>query len=623
MVKRSAKGCMMSKLLTTKAAEYFRRGDYFTALEMYEKLALMLGEECFKVNIELCKKRIAGNSLQFYAVLDEISFASWGSEFRLSPLLREDYIKQLNGDSKDAIFLESCWKGNKGAWEYAFTSPELKHANAQALCNAIDSAKDKGLPVVFWNKEDPMHYERFLSIASRCNILFTTDSNKVADYKRDVPGAHVDVLAFAANQRLCNPVGRFKHEQGTVCFAGSYYSVGHENRKEQMDRLLPTVIQFNGAIYDRMSQLNNKRYAYPSQYVPYIREAVSFTKVVDVYKKFKLFLNVNTITDSPTMMARRVYELLACGTPVISTPSAAIKEQFDNIVQVANDAVEANDIARDLLNDQWKWLHLSHRGYREVMKKHTYRHRAIIIQKALGITAHIDEPTVSIIMASNRPYFIDRIVTNVCRQVHSNIEFIIVIQNYTIEQERKLISTLSQQGGHLKSCQIIRDDSDAPLGARLNKAIDVASGEYVAKMDDDDFYFEHYLTDMLLPFSFGDFAMTGKREGFVYLEGADETRLRFGGERHQTTDFVSGPTFVIRRGVLSNIRFSDLNQGEDTAFLNALRQANYTVYAADPFNFMQFRSKNTNQHTWQVEDAYFSERAFLVGKGLQEQIVRV
>jgi len=558
-----------------------------------------------------------GQKTKFISILDEISDASWRENFVLYPVNRKNYKEQIEKSTSAALFLESCWKGNQGHWEYAFTSPGLKHANAQALCDAIDVAKNRKLPIIFWNKEDPMHYDRFMPIAFRCDIIFTTDSNKVADYKRDVPNAKIFALAFAANPKICNPSGRFRQEQDTICFAGSYYSEGHEDRKEQMDKLLPTIIEFNGQIYDRMSKLNNDRYAYPSQYKPYIKEAVPFTEIVNTYKKFKLFLNVNTITDSPTMMSRRVYELLACGTPVISTPSLAIEEQFKGIVQVAKDAKEANEIARRLLSNEWEWLRLSHRGYREIMSKHTYTHRAEQIKSSLGVGSSQSLPLISIITASNRPHFIERITDNVLRQDYPNLELAIVIQGYTEAQEKKLGDILQKNGAKLKKLTIIRDDSDATLGSRLNKAAKETAGEYLAKMDDDDFYFEKYLSDMIIPFSFGDYGLVGKKEVFVYLEGPNKTYVRFKEERHKETDFVAGATILIKRDVFQKTGFADANRGEDSNLIKSVRSLGFKVYASDPFNFIVFRSASHENHTWQVEDSFFSSKGHFIGDGIQ------
>ncbi|HDZ6732125.1 TPA: glycosyltransferase, partial [Mannheimia haemolytica] len=561
---------------------------------------------------------------KFISILDEISHTSFDSEFKLFPLNKANVESQIKGSLSLGLFIESCWKGNFGAWEYAFTSPNLQHQNAQNLLKALDVCKNRNFPIVFWNKEDPMHYEKFLPISSKCDVIFTTDSNKVKDYQRDVPNAKVETLMFAANINICNPANRFRYEAENICFAGSYYGVGHDDRKKQMDALLPTIIKFKGAIYDRMSQVQSadERYSYPKQYRKFIRPAVPFKEIVDIYKQFKIFLNVNTITDSPTMMSRRVYELLACGTPVISTPSLAIDEQFKGIVQVAKDAKEANKIAKRLLENEWEWLRISHLGYREVMLKHTYEHRAVQIANTLGQDIKPEAPLASIVVASNRPYFIDRIVDNVTNQSYPNIEVIVIAQKYTAEQLDNLKQKLSKSN-KLKNVIVVQNDSDDTLGKRLNQGIKLSKGEYVAKFDDDDFYFPNYLQDMLIPFKFGDYGIIGKKEIFIFLESQNKTFVRYKGQRHLETDFLTGATLVFARDALKKLSFGDLNRGEDSNILEQAKKLGIKMYVTDPFNFVVFRSKELSNHTWQVDDNFFTNKGVFVGEELAKDITKL
>jgi hypothetical protein len=561
--------------------------------------------------------------LRAISILDEISEECWKYEFTSYPINRKSYIKQVEGSTADFCFIESCWKGNRGSWQYAFTSPGLQHRNAKALLELLPIAKDK-MPLLFWNKEDPMHYDKYLPIAKFADVIFTTDSNKIVDYKRDVPGADVYAVPFAAQQKICNPSGRFLREPESVCFAGSYYGVGHDERKRQMDALLPSIIEFKGAIYDRMSKIDSDRYLFPEQYVPFIRDAVPFKEVVELYKRFKVFLNVNTIVDSPTMMSRRVYELLACGTPVVSTPSKAIEEQFPGIVHVANNAKEANVIIEKLLTDEHYWEKTSHIGYREVMTKHTYTHRYQDIRESLGYAENLNAPLVTIITCTRRPGMIDRIVENVTRQKHPNCELILVLQEFNKGQASELLEKIKSKKSSIKDIKVIVEDSpDITLGERFNKAFEIAKGDYVAKMDDDDFYFEHYLSDMLIPFSFGDYGLVGKWEIYFYLSGSEKLIKRFSGRKHCDSKFVAGATFVFKAEVFRKYKFKSLNRGEDSDLLDRLHKDGVKIYASDPYNFIVWRGDVSN-HTWDASDEYFlsGKETKVVGEGFCDHLVR-
>lgn len=557
---------------------------------------------------------------RFISVLDEISETSWSEEFRLFRLVRKNFVEQVSASTANGLFIESCWKGNQGEWEYAFTSPGLKHQNAQDLLTALDIAKQKGLPVLFWNKEDPMHYEKFLPIAENCDIIFTTDSNKVNDYKKDLGHDNVHSLPFAANPYICNPMNRSRYEEESICFAGSYYSVGHDDRKLQMDKMLPVLLELDGVIYDRMSKLDNERYYFPTVYRDILRDSVSFKDMTALYKHFKMFLNVNTITDSPTMMSRRVYELLACGTPVISTPSKALEEQFPGIVQIATNAEEAEVIANDLLNNPWKHARLAHLGYREVMLHHTYENRKEIILSSLNIEHKVSKPLVSIILPTMRPHFMDRIVSNIGNQTYSNIECIIITQGYSKNDVDYLRTKLND----FKSItyKIIENNSSQNLGARLNLALQQAEGEFIAKFDDDDLYFPNYLTDMLLPFKFGDWSVVGKKEGFFYLEAEDKLIVKYPNQRHIDTDFVMGATLIIRKSDLIEVGgFLEAAKGEDSDLLRRMKANGKKIYAADPFNFIVWRSKNSSSHSWDINQKFYESNCDFVGQGMSTSIV--
>ncbi|MGP9530326.1 glycosyltransferase family protein [Psychrobacter sp. AOP7-A1-18] len=560
--------------------------------------------------------------IRFISVLDEISETSWSEEFKLFRLVKKNFVEQVGASTANGLFIESCWKGNQGEWEYAFTSPGLKHQNAQNLLEALDTAKNKGLPILFWNKEDPMHYEKFLPIAEKCDIIFTTDSNRVSDYKKDLNNQNVYCLPFAANPYICNPMNRSRYDEENICFAGSYYSVGHDDRKIQMDQMLPVLLKLDGVIYDRMSKLDNERYYFPAVYQDILRDSVNFKDMTALYKHFKIFLNVNTITDSPTMMSRRVYELLACGTPVISTPSQAIEEQFPGIVQIATDAQEAEVIARDLLNNPWKHARLAHLGYREVMLHHTYESRKEIILSSLNVEYEVSEALVSIILPTMRPHFIDRIVSNIGNQTYSNIECIIITQGYSKDDVDNLRSKLDEFKNI--TCKVIENNSSQNLGARLNQALQHAEGEFIAKFDDDDLYFPNYLTDMMLPFKFGDWSVVGKKEGFFYLEAEDKLIVKYPNQRHIDTDFVMGATLIMRKSDLIEIGgFLEASKGEDSDLLKRMRSNGKKIYASDPFNFVVWRSSDSSSHSWDINKEFYESNCNFIGNGIPLNIVEV
>lgn len=393
-------------------------------------------QELNKIDLSTLERLDKGLTL-----LDPISELCWRDGFTGFPISRAEFEKQIKTSTSQFAFFESAWRANNSTWLYAFTSPELKHANAQALLKAIGILKKRKIPIIFWNKEDPMHYEMFKPIAKHADYVFTTDALIVDKYKQELGNKNVHALAFAAPVKKTNPLRRFSSKAETVCFAGTYYAQNHENRKKQMDMLLPALLESNGCIYDRASKEQKEEYAYPAQYRDIIRPAVDFEEMVRLYKKFQIFLNVNTITQSPTMMSRRIYELLASGTPVISTPSKAITEQFPGIVLTVNNEEEAKLATRRLLTDSYFWHKQSVLGIREIMHCHTYEQRwkeveSIVLNKALQTSM----PRVRAVCMYHGYIDLDIFLETIAQQHNVNIPEIFIVKSDKLSLDEDVLS---------------------------------------------------------------------------------------------------------------------------------------------------------------------------------------
>jgi glycosyltransferase involved in cell wall biosynthesis len=150
--------------------------------------------------------------------------------------------------------------------------------------------------------------------------------------------------------------------------------------------------------------------------------------------------------------------------------------------------------------------------------------------------------------------------------------------------------------------ELLSAASDVPLGACLNLLLDVADGDVVAKIDDDDLYGPQYLSDQLYAMAYSGADVVGKQAHYMFLEGTDATILRFADREHRYTDRVMGPTIVAAREAARQVRFAEVPRGEDTAFLAGVVEAGGVVYSADRFNFVQVRSA-VGGHSWDVTHA--------------------
>jgi hypothetical protein len=178
--------------------------------------------------------RRAARPLRVGVILDDFSRLAFGFEWEqvlLDPSAWPDQVKGL-----DLVFVESAWKGNDGAWQYHLTGTS---APQPVVVEMLAAARASGIPTVFWNKEDPVHFEDFLDVARLFDHVYTTDVGRVEAYREALGHDRVGVMPFGAQPALHNPVRTHGEGPGRdVAFAGSWFAHKYPERREQAEMLL-------------------------------------------------------------------------------------------------------------------------------------------------------------------------------------------------------------------------------------------------------------------------------------------------------------------------------------------------------------------------------------------------
>ncbi|MBC9821936.1 glycosyltransferase [Terrabacter sp. MAHUQ-38] len=559
------------------------------------------------------ERRPARPALRVGVILDDFSRTAFAPEWHQVVLRPSTWREQVAG--LDLLFVESAWHGNSDAWQYALTGPSAPRAD---LVELVASCREAGVPTVFWNKEDPSHYADFLETARLFDHVRTTDSDRLPDYRRDLGHDRVGVMAFAAQPAIHNPVRPIVgHQARDIAFAGMYFAHRHPERREQMDLLLGAAAQVSGRmpygleIFSRYLG-GDERYQFPGELGERVVGSLTYAQMLTAYRAYKVFLNVNSVVGSPSMCARRIFEITACGTPVVSTPSPAIGAFFpsDEVPQVG-EAQEAEWTLRALVNSPELRDRMVHSAQRRIWRGHTYAHRVDDVLGAVGLGVHVVRPrSVSALVSSNRPGQLEHVVRTVAAQQDVDVELVLLTHGF--EAPVGLAGLASDLG--LASFRTLTAPSDTSLGACLNRLVEAAEGDVVAKMDDDDVYGPHYLRDQLNALGYSGAGVVGKQAHHMYLEAQDVTVVRFPEREHQFTDFVMGPTIVTPREVARAHPFEDVARGEDTAFLRRVVGSGLRVYSCDRFGFVQIRS-STRAHTWEASSAELLANSRVVAYG--------
>lgn len=330
------------------------------------------------------------STLKVATILDEFSYNCFKYEMDLHPLSIHDTIHDLETIQPDLLFVESAWKGSSGQWKIGLASNYNKMVELTNYCKTHD------IPTVFWCKEDPVHFEHFLPLAQMFDYVFTTDSNMVPHYKRECGHEDCYALPFAAQPIIHNPIQTIPRES-KVCFAGSYYRNKYHDRSRILCEMLRASQTVGVDIYDRNYESGIEHYLFPEEFENEVKGVLPYDQIEKAYKGYRVNLNVNTVTNSPTMFSRRVFESLACHTPMLSNYAEGTEKMFGDLINMSEDVEEYRQHLVHLFKDEVSYQRLALLGLRRVLKEHTYRHRVMELLKPLGIKVPLNRVRVAVL----------------------------------------------------------------------------------------------------------------------------------------------------------------------------------------------------------------------------------
>lgn len=550
------------------------------------------------------------SKLNVAVILDDFSMKAWTPEWNVTALSTRSWVHQLNEIDFDFLFVESAWAGNGGDWRYHLTGTS---APRPALVDMVRSFKAKGIPTVFWNKEDPPHFDDFLDSAKLFDFVFTSDSRMVERYVDELGHDRVASLSFGAQPQFHNPVRPVNQDRRDVAFAGMYFSHKYPERREQMEIVLGGALDVSPKLpygLDIFSRQHGgeQKYQFPEPYASHVVGSLPYDQMLTANKYYNVFLNVNSVVDSPSMCARRIFEITAAGTPVVSAPSTAIHNFFEpsEVLEVQS-REEAAHAIRSIVRSPELRDRMVHLGQRRIWAEHTYSHRARQVENFVGLNIENQtsasmskRPIVSAVVSTIRPQQIEHIFNTIGSQRDVDVELILVTHGFSVDQQ--LLHNLARSSG-VKEFQAFTLDRAMTLGDCLNAGVAKASGDFITKMDDDDLYGVHYLFDQVSALRFSGASVVGKQAHFMYLADSDATLLRFAEREHRFTNMVMGPTILGLAEVFKTNPFRSRSRGEDTQFLCDVISNGGLIYSSDRFNFMQMRGNKVQAHTWDVSDA--------------------
>ena len=163
--------------------------------------------------------------------------------------------------------------------------------------------------------------------------------------------------------------------------------------------------------------------------------------------------------------------------------------------------------------------------------------------------ARSHQPSVSIIMATNRPGTVPWALANVVRQNHRPLELLLALHGEGFD-DGKVEAELARLPIPAK---LVHVEGDANLGDALSAATAEATGELLTKMDDDDLYGADHISELVSAWRETGARLVGKTPEWTYLCEHKVTIRRYTGERARHRYRLSGGTLMIPRTDLQRI----------------------------------------------------------------------
>lgn len=512
-------------------------------------------------------------------IMDEFTYNSYQPECILLQVTPENWLDQMITFKPDLFFLESAWRGLDGLWH-----TKVPHLSNE-LIDLLSYCKKNNIPIIFWNKEDPVHFDTFLATAKYADFVYTTDIDCIKKYKTMLKHNRVYLLPFAAQLEYHNPIEAFERED-KFCFAGAYYK-RYPERVRDLEVFIEMITQNKGLdIYDRNYFENDPNYSFPSSYKKYIKGNLKPTEIEKAYKGYRFNINMNSVKQSQSMCARRVYELLASNTVTVSNYSRAIRNLFGDLVVCTDDGQElSNQINKFSDIEYYNKYRLL--GLRKVLSEHTYTHRLnFIVNKVYGNTLELPLKRVAIISKVETEDQLNHILRQYKRQTYTLAKLFIVSK----EKFKSDYSTL-------ENVEIFNEFNK-------EKAEYIKQNfEYVTFFSLQDYYGTNYINDYILATQYTKIPIIGKN---LHFENFNDNIIKN----------TEGVTYSITRNALirrSLIKPEYLAAEQIVSFTDSIDESTIPeeYFAIDEYNYCA----NYSDHSCpEVDDFVMTDQGLTMDK---------
>ena len=310
-------------------------------------------------------------------------------------------------------------------------------------------------------------------------------------------------------------------------------------------------------------------------------------------------LVVPSLLPSLQTAATLTHRLTASGVPTVLLDSGECKDlPLDKHLLAAEASMESirEDLAT-LLQDEIVNYEASVRARRDTIWQYDATQLFESLLPRIGIPVR-SRPLLSVLLVTRRPEFLDHAVRQVASQSYPNLELICVLHGDDFSPARVVETCRARQVDSV----VLSAPASWLLGDCLNFGLEHCRGEWVAKMDDDDYYAPEHLQDLMVTAQYSGADIVGRAAHYVTVDSLSTVILVSPDKEERFVRSVAGPTIVGRRAVLERVRFSRVPRGVDKRLFAAVNALDGRIYSGNHACFVLNRH---GDHTWQQDQDEF------------------
>ena len=518
----------------------------------------------------------------------------WEPQFygslNLLPITPKNLERVLGGTQYDLLLCQPAWR-----------QPGFAVMNdAATRKRVLETARQRGIPSVFINTEDPFWFDRFLPWTEGFDCIVTSAEECVNRYRLARPHAQVLAQPFACDP-LLHHARRAREAVKSDCLFGGCYYPNHE-RERRIGELLPPLLSLGLEIRARPHRAAPE--LWPERLRSAVRPGLDHARFLDEARRHAVHVNLSSVLDSPTMCAMRTFELAGMGAFQISNDALGVRAQMP-MVPIARDADEMHRLAARALEDPLWRIWQGWRARMHALRHHTWAHRLAAIGRVVGLRRDLDRlPKVSVLAPTRRPGNWARLWLHYVCQTWENKELLILAQAEWYAEALRFFGR--RDGVRVIPC------GTTNVGGMMNRGIAAAEGQYLTKMDDDDAYAPEHLENCYWSLIQGEGQLASLLPFLVHLEHADEYRLFQADELQEGVHEVTwgtGNSLFWPAETTRHIRFREFSVGSDSTFIKDVRAQGLRMVNVLPFTCVVSR-RGSEGHTWKVGDDYYRDPVF-------------